>query len=254
MNLRTQKKFIDSYANKDALEVKNNLNQIVEKIAKLSQELNIDDALSSCNLYSYLLFNGILSVDGKFTIERYGNHYKVENIILGLGDSCSVSKMLEMLLTKREFENYSPVALLRPNKIDTNCELNIQKIKVSYPTLQNVYYYHPVNLVIDRHNNNQFVYDTSLGLLMYVKNSKRLQLINGYGSMELSYQTSNIFDKSRTSEFFSMVSMLKKPSKKEFIETFNNDLELFDKNSALIDDFKDDIKENITGICKRIRK
>lgn len=259
MNIRTQKHFLNPYPDKKELNIENHLGQITEKYVKLSKELNINKALSYCNLYSYLLFDGIFSKNGVFQIEVRGNRYPVEMIGLGFGDAFSISDLLEMLLTKREFENYSPTAILDYDKIRVDFEPRIIKRKISYPMVQGVSYGHPVNLVVDRKNNNHFVYDASLSSLFKVNNSKKLQLINGKGNMKLSYPTSNIFDSGsfdmeETPKFLNEISKMKSISREEFIETFKDDIKTFEQNQNVIKVFRDDIEENIIGICKSIEK
>ncbi len=259
MNIRTQKHFLDPNPDKKELNIENHLGQIMEKSAKLSQELNINDALSCCNLYSYLLFDGVFSQKRIFQLEERGSNYYPENIVLGKGDSFAISDMLEMFLTKREFENYSLTALLDYSDINVNYEPKITKCRMTYPAIQDALYHHSVNLIVDKEKNNHFVYDASSGLLLKVKNSKKLELINGKGNMLLSYPVSNIFDSGsfdmgRTPEFLKNISKKESPSRDLFIKTFEDDIKTFKQNQNLTKDFRDDIEENIIEICKSMRK
>lgn len=259
MNIRTQRYFIEPYADKQELESERHLNKIIEKEVKLSQELNINDALSCCNLYTYLLFGGVFSEDGTFHLEERGNKYPAEMIMLGCGDSYAVSDMLEMFLTKMEFENYSPEVLLDYEKLKIDYEPKLIKHKISYPMIQGALYHHPVNLVLNKDNNSHFVYDASLSALLSVKNNKKLQLVNGKGSMNLSYPLSNVFDSGtfdmkETPNFLTLVSKMKGVSKEVFIQTFEENINTFKKNKNLIREFKDDIESDVLGVCKSMKK
>jgi hypothetical protein len=231
-----------------------NLNEIIQKSSDLSIELGINDPLQLCNLYSYLLFNGILSNKKDFHLIERERCYHAEDIILGQGDDFAVSDMLEFLLTKREFENYSPVVILDYNNIKYKDESNIPKSKISYPRKNNTLYKHAVNLVIDKEKNRHFVYDTSLGLLLRVKSANWLEVINGSGKMKLEYPLSNMFyldlDSIETLQLISKISKLSHPSSSEFKESCERDLEMFKQNEPLIKCFRDDIEQNISQICK----
>ena len=259
MNIRTQKHFLDVISDKNELVIEANIEKILKKTIGLSSDLGVASALSFCNLYTYLLFGGYYSLDGKFYLEENGYNYYKENIVLGKADVYAMSDMLEMLLTKKGVENYSPTVFFNYDRIHQTYEPPIKKNKLCYARLQHVRYLHPVNLIIDKDEDKHFVYDTSTGLLLRLKNKHKIELINGKGSMDLEYPISNIFDAGsfdmgRSPKFLSSVSKMDFPSEQEFKEIIESDIQYFDENKDLLDDFRDDIIENVSMVSKIIRK
>lgn len=259
MNVRKQTHFLFIDDDEETIKIESNMRKIIDKTAKLSSELKIDNPLSDCNLFSYLLFNGIYSGNEEFYLEECGSKYPEEMITTGIADSYAISDMLELFLTKTEVENYAMTAFLKYDKISQNYEPDIVKRKISYPKVKSGRYYHAVNLVVDKKSNAHFVYDASMSLLLRVKNNQTLQVINGKGNLGLSYPDSNVFgagsfDMGKTPSFLREVNKMKYPTKEKFIEVFQRDIELFRQNEKLIKSFKDDIQENVNEISQLIKK
>lgn len=189
------KKSINSYEN------------ILFALKKLSEELNIEEALLLSNMFTYLLWNGFFSPN---RIHNYS--FKNQLLLPGLpfeifdgkGICLNYSTFLKdfletcdkksTILSCKVDEN-SIITTFRP---DIGRNVNQEDIKRLYlvfkilKPLINKYGNHVLNLIED--NNKLYAYDTTKLYVFNIKKPNELETINGIGTSLLKTNTALIID------------------------------------------------------------
>lgn len=256
MNNKKQNVFLNANEIKQRNFINKNLGLIVDKTIKLSDELKLEQPLSFCNLYSYLLYNGFYSDDKNFTKQNFGE-LPASSICLGVGDEYAICDMLELLLTKKEIQNYSFLGNFNPSNITLNPTFDVNKKEVKMP-IKKSYELEPLNLIIPN-KTMHFIYDASLMTVLRVINNKEINLVTGEGKMYLNYPNSNIFgdmkqDNGKSAKLFFKISKVPSIKRKLCVSLFEEDLIKFKDSDSLINDFYSDIKDNINAVCKCLKK
>lgn len=256
MNNRKQNVFLNANEIKQRNYINKNLDEMVDKTVNLSDELKLEETLSFCNLYSYLLYNGYFSYDKNFTKQNFGE-LPASSICLGTGDEYAISDMLELFLTKKEIQNYSFLANYSPSKITINPIFDVNKKEVNMPGKGN-YRLEPLNLIIPS-KTEHFIYDPSLMAVLRVLNNREITLVNGEGKMYLNYPDSNIFgdmkqDNGKSNKLFYKTSKIPSCKRKLCIQLFEDDLIKFKDANSLIENFYTDIHPNIENVCKVLKR
>ena len=237
--------------------------EIFKSVTLLANEMNLESALSLCNLYLYLLYSGNLSINGEFKQEI--NNIKDDgapNLMLGYGCCRNIYDGLETLLNINNIESYKLVTKFNSNLISykydpiLNKKNNIFDFKISNLFEKYQDSTHCLNLVIDE--DRYFVYDVTLGLLLKLKKN-RLKVINGTGNMKILLPNCNFKDHigtrfDKTKEYLKNIEKKECYNAKEFESVFKKDLVNFKDNDSLIKSFYEDSHKNIEFICKVLKK
>lgn len=247
-------------------EARENFRKILDKVLLLSDELKIDSKLSLCNLYSYLLYTGNLSIDRIF-IQSTDDivHDEGLNLMLGYGCCRNISSGLQSLLDKSKVENY-----MIPTKF--NAEMMMRKYGVCYdfPCYFEEYELtfkdwlqmiksvseqksrHVLNLIVD--GDKYFAYDSTWGIILKISGSK-LDLLGGIGNMHIDldkekFETYFYHDIRRNKNVLEEIKHKENIEYDEFKLTLIKDLEIFNSQYALIDDFYSDAHQDIENVAK----
>ncbi len=230
--------------------------------------MNVDSTLSLCNLYSYLLYTGNLSIDKRFeqSIDKIVND-GAANIMLGYGCCRNIFDGLSTLLRINNVENYELSTKFNPNKIFSKYdpifkdEYDMDGIKTKITRFFysfKPYDYkssHALNLVVE--DNNYFVYDATWFLLLKIKGSG-LKVINGTGYMKIVFPESNFKDfsygeSSETRRYLEQLKCLGTYKFEEFKSHSESDFIKFKDNSKLINSFYIDAHPSIESVCKILK-
>ncbi len=244
--------------------------EIFKKIILLADKLNVNSALSLCNLYSYLLYTGNLSIDKKFVLtDKQILSNGALNIALGYGCCRNINDGLRRLLCLSDVENHKLVTSFNENAIlitydpifnNPIKDVNDFKLTIMY-LLKSLKNYdksltHSLSLVID--GDEYFCYDATWDLILKLnETATALKVVNGKGLMNIMFPRCNFKDSystDKTRKYLKSIKTKNNCDLKKYKNTFDTDLIKFKDNSSLIKDFHDEIKENIESICKSLKK
>lgn len=240
---------------------------LLNKMKKLADEFGLKNTLELSNLYTYLLWNGYLSKNKK-------NVYCIENrkLILGLfwadimdgvGVCLNHADMLKDFLNICGYDasmmiNFCGENIDKAYKIDI--ERSITKGKISSkissffmsPLIKKIGN-HAFTLVYD--NGKPYIYDSTNLMALEFENPYFAHLLNGTGSAKLKPYISTVFSSNfgeieTLLKLFELDDLSSPCSRKDFIITGENNIELFRKNIVLLDDFYDDARDSIVTISE----
>lgn len=240
---------------------------VLQKMRNLAVELGLNDSLELSNLYSYLLWNGYLSKDKKNAFSAQDR-----NVIFGMffsdvmnGKSVCLnhSDMLKDFLNICGYDAASLITYVGKDvDLDYRARINrdIEDFSLAFKTLNlfmsshsKAFGNHALTLVRD--NDRLVVHDSTNLALFGVKNASSIELINGSGVCKLNPMASCVINSGTESELRAIsglyeVADFQAPySRKDFIFTSEENVELFNDSIALLDDFYDEVKPSIMGIC-----
>lgn len=218
--------------------------ELIYKIYNLSKELNIDDELSLCNLYAYLLYTGRLSINKVFNYSKEGiKDNGFYNIMLGYGCCRNIANGLKMVLDKANVKNCI-LATAPLYKINSN---------------------HVVNLIIT--DEGYFIYDIT-NMFLFKITGKLLNTINERTipikviDIDTTFSGSrkrgiDIYNHKYDKKFdlsIILKGVRKNPlyTKEEYLEIYEKDIAFFKENEDLFEEFYDDAYENIKGITNSL--
>lgn len=259
-NIETKAK-IDSIANTQ-YDYKN----ILLNTKELADELNLNNSLMAANLFTYLLWNGYFSKEKEL---KFQSHDRVlasgrysQDIMSGIGVCLNFSDMLTDYINEFDYKaatliNYLGKDMERSYTVDIERKLSKPKLKnkLLTPLLK------PLTRKIGNHaytlineNNKFYIYDATNLIMGELKSKDEAILIPGKGTLKIKPYFSyyiNLSDKSVSAldslhEYFNLESPY---NKKDFIITWEECLDLFIKNTNLLDDFYNEIRNSIVNVA-----
>lgn len=245
-------------------------NILLENMIKLSRELNLENSLELCILYSYLLWGGYLSKDKAYEfndkdIQRIdGIHYA--DIMTGRGVCLNISDMLKDFLNKNNYKSaiitnhYSKKTKLN-YRIDISKKNSEEKQTLYKKVLEEIRLArkadHAFNLIED--NNGMYIFDSTNLILHNVISPYISKIINGSGKYKMFPYLSYIFccskterevlDKLLTSDEYNCPY-----DKTDIIAISETNIELLRNSLYLLEDFYKEVKPNIQAISQEMVK
>lgn len=235
--------------------------KIIVKISKLAEEINLNSSISLCNLYSYLLYSGNLSVDKEF-------HYSSENIyndgslnnMMGYGCCRNISDGLMKVLKANGITSYFLSTRFNENKVF--CKVCFDFVSdhlyeniITFNDIKNFIIpntsLHRLNLVIDEEK--YIVYDPTWGVILRVSGNF-LKPINGFGKMHIEKIARSNFIECGDSEYIlDLISKKEFYDYKEFEKQYVDDIRMINRSKKLIDEFYIDSHSDIETICNLLK-
>lgn len=267
-------------ANVSTVEIENNrkkysdimysYNSILQNMTILSKELNLENSLELCLLFSYLLWNGYLSKNKEYVfsdkeIKRIQGLFFAD-IINGRGVCLNNSEMLKDFLNLNEYtssmlmNHYNPLAKINyridlTRKKDDKKELLI--ITLIEELIRRRKANHVYNLIED--NNKLYIFDSTNMLMQKIIRNDKAEMVNGTGEFRLfPYQSHmlcaspderSLLDKLLTTRQYEYLY-----TKRDLIITSEVCLEIIRNSTYLIENFYAEIKNNIDEISKETSK
>lgn len=245
---------------------KENYKEILKKSKELALELNLSNSLEIANLYTYLLWNGYFSKNKEL---KYQTHSRLllpgmysRDIMNGIGVCLNFSDMLTDFIN--QFDCYSSATLL--NNINKNFERHY-KVDIERKIVPNKFSRkiitpfiipitkktgnHAYNLICEK--GNLYIYDSTNLSASKLNNKFESSVLAGKGVCNikpyLSYWLNNSNKSTQTLDLLHLTQHFTSPyTSKDFVITWEECLELFRKNKYLLDDFYDEIYNNIINI------
>lgn len=248
-------------------------NNVLENYKRLAQELNLNSSLDLSNLLSYMLWNGYFSVNKKHFYNLQGRlllpGLNSFDIIKGKGVCLAYAELLDnylsicgkesSILSCKVPENDKSISFdYRPKierniKINTNNRLLNNSMLFCLKGLINKFGNHAITLIWE--NGNIYAYDPTNFYVLNIKDFSVASIINGTGEFQIKplatfimnpYADSNhIFEKLLSGDIKSTLT------RKEFIFSFENLIELMNSNISLLDDAYDNIHNDLEYINKQ---
>lgn len=240
--------------------------ELLKKISKLSQELNIGNSLELSILFSYLLWNGYLSKDKTYKFQS-SNRANLSGMLFtdildGIGVCINNSEMLKDILNEcgynscilvNHLDNFMTVH--NTYKIQRNGISERRNILKEIITIRKAN--HAFNLIED--NNKLYVYDSTNLLLYNITNCNYAKLVNGKGKniifpyksyfFCLNKNEVDLLDKLLTGAFTPQIY-----TKEDYTCIGTVNLDIIKNSSQLLEDFYSDIIGNIVNISNEINK
>lgn len=235
------------------------LQNILKTYKVLSSELNINDPLELCILFTYLLWNGYFSVSKEHTYELKKRLLLTGlnsfDIIKGHGVCLAYSELLDYFLkecNKSSALLYCEVPtkkgqIVRGYTPDIKRNINVGIIgrtisKSAAPMLKGVtskFGNHAVTLVED--DDKLYVYDTTNLYVLNIINPNTASIINGQGEFSIKPLNSIISSSDYLLDDHIIERLITKEINKAFdddqiIEYFDRTLEIVKRNNVLIED------------------
>lgn len=238
---------------------------LLEDMSKLSQELGINNSLELSILFSYLLWNGYLSMTRKHNYKETEQSevpgLLFAKIMNGEGVCRNYSEMLKDFLN---YKGYNSIILANCfDNIKVDYQMNIRNRINTMPDIHNELFFrkkkanHVFNLIED---NGIYIYDTT-NLLLYSLEKQNLSLlINGKGKNKIYPYQSYVFSYSKKDEqlldkiFMGETTMISTYNKTDFISISEIALEMIKNNLLLLEDFYDEIKSKLISISEETNK
>lgn len=239
--------------------------ELLNKMKQLAGELGLNNSLELSNLYTYLMWNGYLS-------KSKSNIYKTEgrklirglyfaDLMDGIGVCLNHSDMLTDFLNVCGYES-AVINNYFGKDVEFNYRLDIER-KTAKDSLKRKILYlfvasiikkignHAFSLVVDKEK--LYIYDSTNFMLLEVVDPFTAKTINGTGTFELHPYFSFMYaidDKEIQAmhKLFEMRDLSSPYSRKDFIYTGEANIELFNHNIELLDDFYDDVRPSIVSI------
>ena len=244
---------------------------LITDFVKLSKELKLDSSLELCELYTYMLWNGYFSKDkmmqytpnGLNCVPNIASHL----IMSGEGNCLSVNSMLTDILNRSGYDSAVLIATAKGKlkgyhpKIEmtsnpSSSELS-NYISIKQWITQELFGNHAISLVSD--NNGIYVFDAqNLGVYGLESNTKarnydgrHILKLKPYLSFYLNDKDDNYKALSR---FLSSTNYNLPCSKEDYEKVWEEQLELYNANAALLDDYHSAINYSIERINKKVEK
>lgn len=245
-------------------------NNILENYKKLAQELKVNSSLDLSHLLTYMLWNGYFSVNKEHS-------YKLQerlllpgmysfDVIKGKGVCLAYAELLHNYLSTCGKDSSIltckvPKAIscdYRP-EIERNVKSNISsRVFNSFMTLFlggliNKFGNHAITLIEE--NGKMYAYDPTNLCALNIKDASTASIINGKGEFQIKPLTTFIAaphsDPSHIYEKLLLGDIEPALSRKEFIFSFENLMELVNNNIGLLDDAYDNIHSDLEYIDKQ---
>lgn len=260
-------KYQDVYA-----ESLKNYNEVLKQYKKLADELNIDSSLDLSHLFTYMLWNGYFSINKKHT-------YKLEDrlmlpgmysfdVIKGQGVCLGYAELLHNYLSMCGIDS-SLLFCKVPTKKDAisfdyrpQIKRDFESKKLSAMTgaivspfvsrLTNVFGNHAVTLVHE--DGKTYGYDPTNLCALNIKDASTASIINGTGDFALkplmTLMVTPHSDPNHLYEKLLFRSIDPALTRKEYIYSFEEFMELINQNINLLDDAYDSVHNRLECINK----
>ncbi len=248
-------------------------NHVLENYKKLAQEFKLNSSLDLSHLLTYMLWNGYFSVSKEHSYQLQDRKllpgmYSFD-VINGKGVCLAYAELLHNYLEVCDKNSALLICKVPTKKKAISCdyspeiERNISsnakgKVISGFVTfllrgLINKIGNHAITLIEE--NEKIYAYDPTNLYALNIKNAVEASLINGKGEYKLNPLTTlmidcnadphHIYEKLLTNDI--------KPalSRKEFIFSFENLMELINSNIGLLDDAYDNIHSDLEHIAKQ---
>ena len=245
-------------------------NNILNKFKVLSKELKLANSLELSTLYTYLLWNGYFSKDKKFNYE-IENRALIEgrfsyDIMNGNGVCLNFSDMLKDILNNCGYK--SSTLLNRPintKELKNNYVIDIERNAKNPKPLTKVLPIilqplvkrmgnHAFNLIEE--NSKLYIYDATNLILLELNDKYIASLLVGKGEFSLKPYLSIAFNDEKSRKLLYLLNETKEFStpytRKDYIITSENSMELFNSNKSLLDDYHEDINNDIVNIANSV--
>ena len=251
-------------------EIMYNYSSILQNMTNLSKELNLENSLELCLLFSYLLWNGYLSKNKEYIFSDKGikriHGLFFADIMNGRGVCLNNSEMLKDFLNLNEYtssmlENHYNISTRINYRIDiartnaTNKDSLITTIIEELIRCKKAN--HVYNLIED--NNKLYIFDSTNMLMQKIIRNDKAEMVNGTGEFRLfpyqshmlcaSHDERKLLDKLLTTS-----EHVCPYTKRDLIITSEVCLEIIKNSTSLIEDFYTEIKPNIDSISKETSK
>lgn len=249
-------------------EINAHYSYLLDKTKKLALELGLTNSLEISNLFSYLLWKGYFS-------KTKQNHYQQSgrknikglyyaDIMDGIGVCLNHADMLKDFLNKFDFSASILVNRVVP-KMDVDYKMPLERLLVKSGVLLKTLTFlaNPLTkkignhaFVLIRENDRLYIYDATNLCVFEVDDAFNASLINGKGISELHpyFSFINIKDVSKETialdGLFELDDLSSPYSRKDFIVTSENNIEMFNSNICLLDDFYADTFRDISKISE----
>ena len=230
---------------------------LLEKIRNLASEFGLTNSLEISNLFSYLLWMGYLSKTGvnqfKVTGRKFIDGLYFADIMDGVGVCFNHADMLKDLLNTFGFNAACLFNGTKTNNMKFDYKMPIErKSSERVKRLINFNFgfkdifrdrFGNHAFVLIRENNRVYIYDATNLCVFEVSDAFNANLINGKGISELHpyFSFTNMKDVSREivafDGLFELDDLSSLYSRKDFIMTSECNIEMFNSNICLLDDF-----------------
>lgn len=248
-------------------------NNILENYKELAQELKVNSSLDLSHLLTYMLWNGYFSVNKE-------HFYKLQerlllpgmysfDVIKGGGVCLAYAELLNNYLSTCGKDSSILICKVPTGKkaiscdyrpeIERNVKSNISsRVFSSFMTLFlggliNKFGNHAITLIEE--NGKMYAYDPTNLYALNVKDASTVSIINGRGEFQIKPLTTLITaphsDPSHIYEKLLLGNIEPALSRKEFIFSFENLMELVNNNIGLLDDAYDNIHSDLEYIDKQ---
>ena len=232
-----------------------NTEKILDNIYNLAQELGINDEMSICKLYAYLLYACKLSQDAQFHYDKDVKADDYSNITLGYGCCRNIADGLKKVLDRFNIKN-----CILTVSFNTKLMFELQKDKKL----------HSVNLIVT--DKGYFIYDATN--MLFFKISKRflkamnkdskvrpIRICKTFDDREYDYLDAELardIEDESYEETFNSKKLLKelRPNClynfEEIRKIYNDNQDTFREKKEVINKFYDDNLNNIKRIASTI--
>ena len=251
-------------------------NNILENYKKLAQELKVDSSLDLSHLFAYMLWNGYFSVSKEHSYKLQERLFVPGmysfDVIKGKGVCLAYANLLSDYLTKCEKESsvlyckvpsekgaircdYRP-EIERNVKNSLSSRVKSQMLTIFLKGVINKVGNHAVTLI--RENGNVYIYDPTNLCALNIKDSSTASIVNGKGEFALrplsSITLSPLSDYYHIYEDLFSDDIKQALTRKDFIVSFENLMEIIKDNISLLDDAYDNIHSDLEYIDKETDK
>lgn len=256
-----KEKYSNSFINYDIL---------LNKLVKLSKELNLNTSLELSNLYTYMLWNGYFSKYKKHIYSTNINNRKILfggfsfEIMNGNGVCLNYSEMLNNFLKKFGYSTATISGKLTPGLSRYIPPITRYSKKASLSTKfisncnsKNLTANHASVLIEDKEK--KYIYDPTNIWLLKLDNINQASIILGQGNFNFdlwqSYILNNLLSSKKMISDLSKCQDFSMPYDKiDFVTKWEENMDLFTENTSLLEEFYADIKVNIDQIVSDTQK
>ena len=240
----------------------------------LAEELKLSTALEFCYYYSYLLWNGYFSVSKEHNYDKNNRsvnlNFLASSVLNGSGVCLEYSALLNDFLKVCNKDSvliscYTPtkkgeVAIDYRPDIVRNVKDNTQKSTEMLTFMANMFGItkkignHAVTVINE--NGQQFVFDATNLAILNIEDKLKASIINGRGYFDLKKFFLDLFNLSDCSSelFYMLKNEIAHSSleKNNIISSYENTLEIVNKNRILLDEGYEYIHSSIEQINSRV--
>lgn len=274
LNIKDISTLVDSYINIDIVneayqKILNDYKRVLNKYFLLAKELRLTNSLELCNLFSYLLWNGYLSVTRQHCYKssdrlQLDGLYSFD-VLKGGGVCLNYADLLKDFLNVTDNKASLLFGSYKRNKLKYSCSPKVRrkveestksssKMSVFLSKFETVY--HAVTLVKDKEN--FYIYDPTNWALFDILDEKKAKIVNGSGLMRLDPLSTLLFYPTNDQNcLFECLenNQVSNFNRREFIYSIDDTLERLKENRKLILDCYNSVYphlENIVNTTEQI--